>query len=45
MGRYEAALPLYQLALDIYQTALGADHPHTQACQCNLLRLQECLND
>jgi hypothetical protein len=35
MGRYEAALPLYELALDICQTALGAEHPSTQTVRQN----------
>jgi len=35
MGRYEAALPLYELALDICQTAIGADHPDTLTARQN----------
>jgi hypothetical protein len=42
-GNYSEALPLYQRALAIYETALGAQHPTTQTVQNNLHRLRTAM--
>jgi len=38
-GRYDEAEPLFQRALDIYETALGPDHPDTATSLNNLATL------
>jgi hypothetical protein len=43
MGNYAEALPLYQRALAIYETALSPQHPTTQTIQNNLHRLRAAM--
>ena len=38
-GKYTEAKPLYQRVLRFRQALLGAEHPATQAVQCNLVAL------
>ena len=40
-GKFELAVPLYEQALAIYESALGTDHPRTVNVRNNYADLQE----